>query len=157
MRKIFLVMGVMALFATGFAANSSNVNVRAEVVDDLEIKTTDVDFGLVNRGNVDSPVTPGYLEINGEQNKSVKVEILYNDVLVTENNSVHLKNGTSVLEYRPKLLQQGTGVELENGKSVYLGDGGQAKFDIEGTLNVPANAASGEHTGDMKIRVQYND
>lgn len=159
MKKIFLIMGVMALFTTGFAANSesANVNVRAEVVDDLEIKTGNVDFGLVNRGNIDSPATPGYLEINGEQNKAVKVEILYNDVVLDKNGSIDLKNGTSVLKYVPKLLQQGTGAELENGSSIYLGDVGQAKFDIEGTLNVPENAVSGEHTGDMTVRVQYND
>lgn len=168
MRKIAILIGVLAICATGFAATSASetVQVKADVVEDLTLDVEHVDFGLVNRNTtVKEPKTPGEIIINGERGKSVNIRLEHANNVIGEGNSVILygeNDKESMLTFIPKVTKYGSGEEINGEGNVLLsgplsGNKGNAIFKIAGTLNVPSEAVTGVHTGNIVVKVKYND
>lgn len=158
MKKIVMLVGTLVLCTASFGAlkDSDTIDVTAQVAEHLDVKATDVDFGIVTAGKTKgSPDQEGSITINGETNRVVRVSLVdQSDSILNTLNLVGVNDKTSVLEYKPEMKLQG--ISIENGSTVRLGYG-VANIDVVGSLNVPQSARSGEHKGTMVVEVEYAD
>lgn len=159
MKKIVMLVGALVLCVMGFAkdgnSDSKNVGVYATVTKDLQLETSPVDFGLVTRKNGQEINEkggghPGEIVIKGEKNSLVKLE--YQE-------KTWLKQGeSSTLVYNPSITSDfAPGATVQNKGVINLGDDGEAKYGVAGTLDVPVNALPGKHYGTMWVKVTYVD
>lgn len=164
MKKIVMLVGALVLCTASFGASEADdtINVTAQVAEHLDVRATDVDFGTVTAGETkESPYQKGSITIDGEMNRNVKVSLVdKDDSELGTLNLVGEIDKNSVLVYTPILkLNNNSGypIEFKNGTTIVLNNEGAASIDVEGSLNVPSSARSGDHRGTMTVRVEYTN
>lgn len=173
MKKFLLMAGVLALSASVLAASAKDavtgiVEVKAKVVQPLDIETTPVDYGIMIPGQtaIQAEKT-GTVKITGTPGEKIKIEVktsesegytLYKGP--TEHRYVELKTGAGVAENEKmtadmSLFTYGIeGDDPDNGIMI-LEDQGQKEFLVNGSLTAAQNQKTGDYTGQIHVRAMY--
>lgn len=168
MKKLLLLAGILVVGATSFAfpwpdkehfqdneSYSNEIQVSANVVKDLTVTATDVEFGNVAAGmkNV-QPKKNGEITIVAEKGSRVQVKLCYLDGNELEKDgSIELKrrglSGDANLEgetlvYKPNFVA--TTVAMDSEEKI---------IPITGRLTVPDIAHFGKYSANIKVKAKY--
>lgn len=167
MKKIIAIC-LFAISAFSFGASSlpkasADVNVYAEVVGDLKVETSPVNFGVIAKNsNRNLPRTDGTITIKGTEGANVRVSFVSSDrdwdatkgaifthLFVAGNNDYG--DTTRTLYYYADIEQNGQ--RLKNNVLV-IPPNGQIDLKVTGTLDA-GNVIPGEYVGKFTVKVQY--
>lgn len=173
MKKYMMLVGLLAVFnlvsADEHTGNLNIVNVTAKVVEPLEVKTGDVNFGILAKNTTKTkPDVAGYIEVKGTNDEVIELTIkdkkgsgsTYN-VNNKDNNYFALFNNDNSIGYFPSFsIQSGEflGYQVKDniGKNIVkLNDNGDFRVQLEGS--VKAGTITGDFTGEAEVVVVYKN
>lgn len=187
MKKLLLLVSILAVSGITFAATTSSdttgtVDVRAEVVTQLEIvDTTPVDFGRIAAGQENKPEEKsGSFTIVGSSGKNIKITV--RDENKSGSQYIDPSNGIDVVLYQDgslttitnkqmisKLFLYNNSAKVGNSpltfgsKANYYPNGNNAQpktklpLDVKGTLTAGINQDIGNYQGILGIKAVYTD
>lgn len=173
MKKGLLLVGALILSTSVFAASAHDaaegvVEVKAKVVQPLDIKTTPVDYGIMIPGEYKEwAERTGTLKITGTPGEKIRMEVKESG---RENYSIY----KGPIEHRYTTLTTGSGTaenekmtadlsiftpgiqgdDAENGILV-LESEGEKEFIINGSLTAAQNQKPGVYNGQIHVRAMY--
>lgn len=168
MKKLLLLAGILVVGATSFAhmpiwpgyqdgKSYDTLKVSAEVVRDLKVKATDVEFGRVAAGQtLAQPKKAGSLTIIGAKGANVNIALYQGHREIKDGETVALyRNGERSFNTRPLIYKPDLGdthVKLNRGHEKV----GEYNADIKGTLHVPVGTPAGNYSTDLVVKAQYD-
>lgn len=172
MKKLLLATGIMALSLSALGAGAldakeATVEVKAKVVQPLDIKTTPLDFGIMIPGERKWGENPGTITITGTEGENIKFFVKeseqtgykeyagpkkeYNVTLITnEGKGENQKLETELTLFTPGAV----GDSVESGVLVLEKDG-KKEFMVNGWANASQNQEHGEYKGKVYIKAMY--
>lgn len=171
--KKLLLTGIMALSisafsaGTAFDAKEASVDIKAKVVQPLDIKTSPLDFGVMIPGETKWGDVNGIVDITGTPGENIKIQVkeseetgyvdhagprdVYNVVLTTGNGETeNEKLPTELTLFTPGIL----GDQPEQG--VYLLEkDGKKVFTVNGWAKAGANQKAGQYKGKIYVKAMY--
>lgn len=172
MKKLLLVTGVLALSLSAFAisandAKEATIEVKAKVVQPLDIETTPLDYGIMIPGETKWGETPGTVKITGTRGENIKFFIKeseeagykkyegpqqrYNVTLTTgDGNSENQKLKTELTLVTPG----DQGDSLDTGVLI-LDNEGKKEFLLDGPATASQNQEHGEYKGLVYVKAMY--
>ena len=173
MKKVILLAGILTLSTSLMAVSAKSsvegvVDVKAKVVQPLELETRALDYGIILPGEEKWGETNGEVAITGTPGEQIKLEIKTSESGSyttykgpTVNYSVELKTGNGSTEQEKMTAQVSlftggiSGDDAENG-IFGLGTEGKVSFAVDGPLTAAQNQKPGEYTGKIYVRAMYN-
>lgn len=172
MKKLLLVTGVLALSLSAFAtsehdAKEATVEVKAKVVQPLDIKTTPLDYGIMIPGETKWGDTPGTVKITGTRGENIKFSVKtskeaeyeaykgpdqkFNVTLLTgDGNSDDQKLKTELTLFTP-----GDSGDLLKPGVLILDNEGKKEFLLNGPATASQNQEHGEYKGLVYVKAMY--
>lgn len=173
MKKILLLTGIMALSLTSFSAGSAldakeaSVDIKAKVVQPLDIKTTPLDFGMMIPGETKWGDVNGIVDITGTPGENIKIYVkeseeagykdhagpreVYNVTLTTgTGEATNEKLPTELTLFTPGIA----GDQPEQGVFLLEKDGKKV-FTVNGWAKAGANQKVGEYKGKIYVKAMY--
>ncbi|WP_294657477.1 hypothetical protein [uncultured Fusobacterium sp.] len=165
MKKLLLLAGILVVGATSFAwpdkghfqnneSYSEVIKVSANVVKDLTVTATDVEFGDVAAGmELNKPKKEGEITIKAAKDSKVEVKLCYpNGKEIAKNENVNLYRGGflaaniegKTLEYKPDFVAKNVIMKNE-----------VVTIPIKGKLIVPDIAHFGEYSANIRVKASY--
>lgn len=167
MKKLLLLAGILVVGAASYALDLDpmennktleDLKVTATVVEDVTVKTEDVQFGEVAAGmkNLD-PKVAGHIKVEQGVPKAKVAISLHRYGLIDEGKQIDVGEavnlvstaglGTTPLEYTPNFSNQ-----------IYtLDKNGSLDLKVTGKLDVPDRAWAGEYSTTLKVKVSYSE
>lgn len=172
MKKGLLLIGALILSTSVFAASAHDavegvVEVKAKVVQPLDIKTTPVDYGIMIPGEYKQwAETTGTLKITGTPGERIRIEVkesgkenysIYKGPHEHRYTTLTTGNGTAENERMTADLTMFThGVQGDNQNGTWLlEDEGEKEFIINGSLTAAQNQKPGVYNGQIHVRAMY--
>ena len=177
MKKMLLLVGMLAVSGLAFAGNSSGLNadegkieVKARVIAPLAIeKVEHVDFGIIVKGQTQGKTSPdkfGGFEVRGEKNQVIAIYVkdddgtyekatspkpIYNVALVKDGGSA--SNANEKINATMNVLPEGESYGAEN---MTLPEDGVKRFSVGGkTAPIGMDHKVGEYKGYLHVKAQY--
>lgn len=165
MKKLLLLAGILVVGATSFAWPNNNagmgtLEVKANVVRDLEVETTPVDFGNVAAGMKEiNPKKRGTITVKADKEDGVNEARVKIELYAGSKGEVIGDNGV-------ELNREGfpSSANLRGDKLVYhpsfssrtvqMKDGA-VTVPIGGILNVPDVAYPGNYSANIRVKASY--
>ncbi|NME36202.1 MULTISPECIES: hypothetical protein [Fusobacterium] len=166
MKKILITLFFMFLsvFSFGLGDASADVEVYAEVVGPLEIKTTPVNFGVIAKNsNRNLPETEGTINIKGTEGANIKVTFTSSNrewdatkgavlVALSPTGEIDFTDLTKTLYYYADIYYND--IRLKS-NSIIIPENGEINFKVSGTLDA-GNVIPGKYEGKFTVKVQYD-
>lgn len=167
--KKLLLAGIMILSASAFAAidaKEAAVDIKAKVVQPLDIKTTPLDYGMLIPGQTKWGNSDGKIDITGTAGENIKLmvkeseeagyvshegpEKVYNVTLTTGSGELlEEKLPTELTLFIP-------GVLTSTKDGIYqLEQDGKKTFSVNGWAKSRTNQKSGEYKGRLYVKAMY--
>lgn len=156
-KNLFLIFAIS--FSTIYSANNNeikkpeaNMNITATILKPSVIEVIDhMDFGTVYTGTKDNKAT-GKFRI--EHDKSDNVKVSYEGITLSGNKGTILltskdRKNTTPLQVDVKIKKNAKESRKNNGTKEF-------EIALEGELDIPDNAASGEYIQIVTAKVTYN-
>ena len=177
MKKMLLLVGMLAVSGLAFAGNSSGLNadedkieVKARVIAPLAIESVEhVDFGIIVKGQTQGKTHPdkhGAFEVRGEKNQTIAIYVkdddgtykkaaspkkIYNVALVKDGGSA--SNAKQKIDAIMNVLPEGESYGAEN---MTLPESGIKRFSVSGeTKPITMDHEIGEYRGYLHVKAQY--
>ena len=176
MKKMLLLVGMLAVSGLAFAGNSSGLNadedkieVKARVIAPLTIQNVqNVDFGIIVKGKEGKayPDKEGGFEVKGEPNQTIAIYVkdddgtyekatspkpIYNVALVKDGGSA--SNAKQKIDALMNVLPEG---ESYGAKNMTLSKDGLKRFSVSGnTKPATMDHEIGEYKGYLHVKAQY--
>lgn len=173
MKKVFLVAGLLTLSTAALSASATDpvtgiVEVKAKIVQPLDIETAPVDYGIMIPGQtIGWAEQAGTVKITGTTGERIKLEIKTSESDgyttykgPTDIRPVELKTGTGAAANQ-KMTAQLTlftaGIQGDNANEglFILEENGKKEFTINGSLAAAQNQLPGNYTGQIHVRAMY--
>lgn len=163
MKKTLLLLGTMGiLMSTSVFAGenaidaSGNLQIKAEVVTPLTLTLTPLDFGIVAQGGTKTASNPGEIKITGQNGRNVNISFTSNgsDNNLFANQVIlnHETQSGQTITYTPDVTLAGSKL---SSSSINL-NGGNADLKVAGNVTASSDAALGNYSTDVVVRVAYN-
>lgn len=172
MKKGLLLIGALVLSTSVFAVSAHDsvegvVEVKAKVVQPLDIETSPVDYGIMVPGETKWADVTGTVKITGTAGERIRIEVKESgreDYSIykgpTEHRYTTLKTGSGTAE-NEKMTADLTmfthGIQGDNAEEgIWILEGeGKKEFIINGGLTAAQNQKPGNYTGQIHVRAMY--
>lgn len=165
MKKILIgIFLILSTITFSLGDTSADVEVYAEVVGPLEVKTTPVNFGIVAKNsNRNTPQTEGTINIKGTEGANIKVTFTSSDrewdatkgavlVLLSPNGQIDFNDLSRTLYYYADIFYNDSRLKSN---SIVIPQNGEVNFRVGGTLDA-GDVVPGTYEGRFTVKVQYD-